>query len=46
MNVGAVDLGIVVAYLVGVVLFGLWVGRHASSAADYTVAATATCPGG
>ena len=37
MNVGAVDLGILAVYLVGVVLFGLWVGRHASSAADYMV---------
>ena len=37
MNVGAVDLGILAIYLVGVVLFGLWVGRHASSAADYMV---------
>lgn len=37
MKVGALDLGILVAYVVGVVLFGMWVGRGARSAADYMV---------
>ena len=37
MNVGAVDLGILVVYLAGVVALGLWIGRGARSVADYMV---------
>ena len=37
MSVGAVDLAILGAYLVGVVLFGLWIGRGSSTASDYMV---------
>ncbi len=35
MNVGAFDLVLLVAYLAGAVLFGLWMGRDTRSAADY-----------
>ena len=35
LTVGIVDLGIVVAYLVGTVLFGLWVGRGQRGISDY-----------
>jgi SSS family solute:Na+ symporter len=35
LSLGAVDLGVLTLYLVGVVLVGLWMGRKASSAADY-----------
>lgn len=38
MRVGAVDLAIVVAYVAGVTLFGLWAGRGARSLADYSAA--------
>ena len=37
MSVGAVDLTILVVYLVGVVLFGLWIGRGSRTAAEYMV---------
>lgn len=37
MSVGAVDLSILVVYLVGVVLFGLWIGRGSRTASDYMV---------
>ena len=37
MSVGSVDLGILVAYLVGVVLLGLWIGRKAGSVSDFVV---------
>jgi len=37
MSVGAVDLGVLAAYLAGVVLFGVWVGRGSRTAADYMV---------
>jgi len=35
MTVGVVDLGILLAYLAGVVALGAWVGRGARDAADY-----------
>lgn len=35
MTVGALDLGILLAYLAGVVALGAWVGRGARDAADY-----------
>ncbi|MCH9650631.1 MAG: sodium:solute symporter [Deltaproteobacteria bacterium] len=35
MNIGALDLGILLAYLAGVAIFGVWVGRGARSATDY-----------
>ena len=36
-RIGALDLGIVLAYMVGVVLFGLWIGRRQRNATDYMV---------
>lgn len=38
MTVGALDLGILFAYLLVVVLLGLWIGRGARSVTDYMVA--------
>lgn len=38
MKVGAVDLAIVVLYVVGITLFGLWAGRGAKTLADYSAA--------
>ena len=35
MNTGYLDLLVLAVYLVGVVAFGLWVGRHQKDAADY-----------
>ncbi|MCB1034997.1 MAG: transporter, partial [Acidobacteria bacterium] len=35
MNVGALDLGILLLYIAGVVALGSWVGRGARTAADY-----------
>ena len=35
MSAGLLDLLVLGAYLVGVVAFGLWVGRHQKDAADY-----------
>ncbi len=37
MTTEPVDLAILVAYMVGVVLLGLWIGRGQKSAADYSV---------
>jgi len=37
MSVGAIDLGILLVYLAGVVVLGLWIGRGARSVADYMV---------
>ena len=37
MSVGPLDLGILVAYLAGVVALGLWIGRGAKSVSDYMV---------
>jgi SSS family solute:Na+ symporter len=37
LSVGAVDLGILLVYLAGVVALGLWIGRGARSVADYMV---------
>ncbi len=37
MSIGALDLGILLAYLAGVIAFGLWIGRGARSVADYVV---------
>ena len=37
MNVGAVDLAILLVYLAGVVALGLWIGRGARNVADYMV---------
>ena len=37
MKIGTTDLLVLLAYLAGVVLFGLWVGRRQRSAADYMV---------
>ncbi len=37
MSVGAVDLGILLIYLAGVVALGLWIGRGARNVADYMV---------
>jgi SSS family transporter len=38
MNVGPLDLTILLAYLVGVVALGVWVGRGARNLAEYMVA--------
>lgn len=38
MNISGIDLAIVILYVGGVALFGLWVGRGAKSLADYAVA--------
>jgi hypothetical protein len=35
MTTGYLDLLVLGVYLVGVVVFGLWVGRHQKDAADY-----------
>jgi SSS family transporter len=35
VNIGTLDAVIVVAYLLGVMLFGIWIGRGGRSAADY-----------
>jgi SSS family solute:Na+ symporter len=35
INIGALDAGIVIAYMLAVLLFGLWVGRGRQSSADY-----------
>lgn len=35
LSIGAVDLAIVLAYLVGVVLFGVWIGRGRDDVAEY-----------
>jgi SSS family transporter len=37
MSVGPVDLAILAVYLVGVALFGVWIGRGAETASDYMV---------
>ena len=37
MSVGSIDLGILAAYLAGVVLLGLWIGRKAGSVSDFVV---------
>jgi SSS family transporter len=37
MSIGALDLGILVAYLVGVVALGLWIGRNSGTVSDYVV---------
>ena len=37
MSVGSIDLGILVVYLAGVVVLGLWIGRHAGSVSDFVV---------
>ena len=37
MSVGSIDLGILIVYLVGIVLLGLWIGRHAGSVSDFVV---------
>ena len=37
MNVGAVDLAILLAYMAGVVFLGMWVGRATRTAADFMV---------
>jgi len=37
VTVGGLDLAILVGYLAGVLVFGLWVGRRSDSAADYMV---------
>lgn len=37
MNVGPIDLGILLLYLAAVVILGLWIGRRARSVADYVV---------
>ena len=37
MSIGSIDLGILVVYLVGVVLLGLWIGRASKSVADFVV---------
>jgi SSS family solute:Na+ symporter len=37
VSVGSIDLGILALYLAGVVLLGLWIGRHAGSVSDYVV---------
>lgn len=37
MSVGAVDLAILALYMGGVVLFGLWIGRHTNTVTDYMV---------
>ena len=38
MNVGAVDLGILLVYLAGVVALGLWIGRGARNVAEAALA--------
>lgn len=35
MSIGLPDLAVIVVYMVGVVLFGLWIGRGQRGAADY-----------
>jgi SSS family transporter len=35
INIGALDAAIVVAYMLGVLLFGIWVGRGGRSSSDY-----------
>jgi len=37
VSVGTVDLGILVFYLLGVVLLGLWIGRSSKSVAEFVV---------
>lgn len=37
MNVGAIDLGILLVYLAGVVALGLWIGRGEQSVSEYVV---------
>ena len=37
MSVGAVDLGVLLLYLAGVVALGVWIGRGARNVADYMV---------
>jgi SSS family solute:Na+ symporter len=37
MSVGAVDLGILLVYMAGVVALGLWIGRGARGVAEYIV---------
>ena len=37
MSVGAIDLAILLAYMAGVVLLGMWVGRVTRTAADFMV---------
>jgi SSS family solute:Na+ symporter len=37
MSVGALDLGILLAYMAGVVVLGLWIGRGARDVAEYAV---------
>ena len=37
VNVGAIDLTILLAYLGAVVVFGLWIGRRTKTAADFMV---------
>lgn len=37
MSVGPLDLAILLAYLVGVIALGLWIGRRGGTLADYTV---------
>ena len=39
MNISAIDALIVVAYLIGVMLFGLWIGRGQRDSADYFLGA-------
>ena len=37
MSVGALDLGVLLAYMAGVVFLGMWVGRATRTAADFMV---------
>ena len=37
MNVGPLDLAILLAYMAGIVLLGMWLGRGARDVADYAV---------
>ena len=37
MNIGALDLGILLVYLAGVVALGLWIGRREQSVSEYVV---------
>ena len=37
MNIGGIDLAILLGYMLAVVLFGMWVGRRPGSLADYVV---------
>jgi SSS family solute:Na+ symporter len=37
MNVGAIDLGILLVYMAGLVALGLWLGRGAHNVAEYAV---------